>query len=171
MVVLESVADGSAFDHSDLADGLRLWVEISLLEAADAMRRAELRLRDALLALEAIGPHDDLALAQAARVYVDLLRESAEVAVDPPFERTLAAAFSFASGVESPWRDDDASPSVTENLAAVRPRLYLLDEPERHLNPRLQRAAAGWLVDLLRTRGSQGLIATHAPAFLTLFSE
>ena len=166
VIELESVVDGEFFDHSALADGLRLWVEISLLEAADALRRAELRLRDALFAIEAADPQDPQALGVAARSYLQLLKETVESAVDPPFERTLGAALTFAEGVDSPSRDDFAPPQVVENLAAVRPRLYLLDEPERHLNPRLQRAAATWLVDLLRTRGSQGLIATHAPAFL-----
>ena len=45
---------------------------------------------------------------------------------------------------------------------------YILDEPERHLHPRVQRLTARWLADLLRRERAQGLVATHSPAFMTL---
>ncbi|UGS35338.1 hypothetical protein [Capillimicrobium parvum] len=172
VVSLVSAADGSVYDHSSVADGLRLWAEIALLEAADAMRRAELGLRHALFEIEAVVYNRRPAGSATIDRYLRLLDEAASKAVDPPFQRTLGAAFALASGVDSPWRDEnEPAPKLVQRVSAVRPRLYLLDEPERHLNPRLQRAAARWLIDLLRTRGSQGLIATHAHAFLSAGSD
>ncbi len=58
-----------------------------------------------------------------------------------------------------------------ESLAHWMPRVlrrpvYLIDEPERHLQPGLQRAAARWLDDSFRQYGGQAVVATHASAFL-----
>jgi hypothetical protein len=49
-----------------------------------------------------------------------------------------------------------------------RRRLFLIDEPERHLHPARQRAMASWIFDTMRERQSQIILATHAPAFLGL---
>ena len=168
-VWLEAIGNGETYDARQAADGLRLWIEIALLEAADAMRRVELNLRNALLAIEQT--RDAAACGHAVRAYLAQLTEATEAAIDPPFERSFGAALAFAPGFESPTRDDqETAADVARRVASTRPRLYLLDEPERHLNARLQRAAAKWLVDLLDTRGSQGLIATHAHAFLSVGS-
>jgi hypothetical protein len=164
-IVFRATSDGRVFGHRDIADGLRLWSEISLIEAADAMRRVELMLRDNLLAIDRAP--DTGHRHSAIDAYLAQLEAAIKTPVDPPFERTLGAAFDFASGMESPWRESAADAlEIARRIASVRPRLYLLDEPERHLNPRLERLAAKWLIDLLRTRGSQGVIATHAHAFL-----
>jgi predicted ATP-dependent endonuclease of OLD family len=42
----------------------------------------------------------------------------------------------------------------------------LVDEPERHLHPQLQRVVARWLQDLVLKRSSQVIVATHSPYFL-----
>lgn len=63
-----------------------------------------------------------------------------------------------------PYPDNGTWPAARE----YRPPLYALDEPERHLHPRLHRAAARWLVDLARRRQCQVVVITHAVPFLTL---
>lgn len=50
--------------------------------------------------------------------------------------------------------------------ASRRRRLYVLDEPERHLHPSLARQAAAWLRDLSARPYAQVVIATHSPYFL-----
>ncbi len=166
-VFLVAREGGNLFPYAEVADGLRLWVEIAVLEAADAMRRVELSLRQALHDLESeidsryysIDWDDDaISLHRAVDSYVRLLNQALMSPVDPPFERTLAQALTLAAGFDtSAWMDrDQLREQISKGAARMstaRPSVYLIDEPERHLNPRLQRAAAQWLVDLLRTRG------------------
>jgi hypothetical protein len=47
-------------------------------------------------------------------------------------------------------------------------RFFLVDEPERHLHPRLQRAAAAWLAGTTSDRQAPCLLATHSAPFLGL---
>ncbi len=159
------------YDVDEVADGLKLWIQIAVLEAADSLRRVELNLRNTLLTIEVAADAD--CRSDAIRAYLAQVKATVEEPVDPSFARTLGATFARAVRMESPWLDDEpeTTAEVARRVASARPRLYLLDEPERHLNPRLQRAAAKWLVDLLLTRGSQGLIATHAHAFLNVGPE
>lgn len=49
---------------------------------------------------------------------------------------------------------------------AIRPRLVLIDEPERHLNALIAREAARWLHQRAQRPDTQVVIATHSPAFL-----
>lgn len=51
---------------------------------------------------------------------------------------------------------------------AAGPRIYFMDEPERHLNPRLAREAALWLEGFFEERAAQAIIASHSPPFLGL---
>lgn len=171
------------FLHTDVADGLRLWVELAVLEAADAMRRIELNLRRALRQIDIEVDHRYYALMagydeapedlrRAINSYVQMLNATLMSPVDPPIDHSLGLASGFGVDLDpSDWMDYDKHvawvATKTTRLEATRPRLFLIDEPERHLNPRLQRSAAKWLVDLFRTRGSQGVIATHSPAFLS----
>ena len=46
--------------------------------------------------------------------------------------------------------------------------LYLLDEPENSLSPRLQRELADFLMDSARFYGCQFVISTHSPFLLAL---
>jgi AAA domain, putative AbiEii toxin, Type IV TA system len=51
-------------------------------------------------------------------------------------------------------------------------RVYLIDEPERHLHPIAQRQAATWIANLAQLPGAPSVVvATHSPAFLNLPSE
>ena len=44
--------------------------------------------------------------------------------------------------------------------------LYVMDEPERYLHPRLARLAARWLANLTETRAVQAVVVTHSIPFL-----
>ena len=55
-------------------------------------------------------------------------------------------------------------------LEPTRSRFYVIDEPEQHLHPRVQREATRWLVDFLRARPSQAIVATHSVPFLDIGS-
>ncbi len=51
-------------------------------------------------------------------------------------------------------------------------RVYLIDEPERHLHPIAQREAASWIANLVEQPGAPSVVvATHSPAFLDLPSQ
>lgn len=47
-------------------------------------------------------------------------------------------------------------------------RLFVVDEPERHLHPRRQREAARWLAETASDRAAPALLASHSTAFLSL---
>jgi len=53
--------------------------------------------------------------------------------------------------------DEDAR--ANRIFARLRTRFYIIDEPERHLHPRLQRTAARWLADTMRERRSGCLVS------------
>jgi hypothetical protein len=64
----------------------------------------------------------------------------------------------------------DADSERTEPQLGQRSRLYIFDEPERHLHPRAQEQAARWLAGRLDDRTSV-VLATHALPFLSLPSS
>jgi hypothetical protein len=87
-----------------------------------------------------------LRLIAVARPYLDVVADfRAQVPVDP-----WAAL-----------RESDRA-----GLVEVREPLYLIDEPERHLHPLVQAKFAAWMRDLIRVRGAQGALVTHAVAFI-----
>jgi energy-coupling factor transporter ATP-binding protein EcfA2 len=59
-------------------------------------------------------------------------------------------------------------PEVAEFFDAPRYRVYLIDEPEQHLHPALERRAARWLSTAMSQWGAQCVIATHAIAFIDI---
>jgi AAA domain, putative AbiEii toxin, Type IV TA system len=188
--------DAVPFGVADAAEGYRLWIQLSVLEGADRLaeiidkldlmvtyarehikqhREAENALQDALDA-----PPDDDA--------DDLLGESPDVAFERQSEAELRESLEAFAGACSDIIDRLPGPSggETGSLAALeadldrlpslaappsfqyRGRLYLVDEPERHLHPRLQRAAARWLAHRMAERRSQCIISSHSAAFLNL---
>ncbi|HEV7938040.1 MAG TPA: hypothetical protein VGP18_08460 [Solirubrobacteraceae bacterium] len=65
-------------------------------------------------------------------------------------------------------RDPRLVKALTETEAAVRPRMILIDEPERHLNAVVVKRAAAYLQQRARKGYDQIVIASHSPAFLSL---
>jgi len=97
----------------------------------------------------------------------DITRATLEHLLDPrspaPSEDDIDTIIQAGQN-ELEQRADDPDPGL---FARPRPRLYLVDEPEQRLHPRLQRRAARWLSTLMSEWGSQCVLATHSLAFIT----
>jgi hypothetical protein len=160
---LEPVGDGIAFSMDRVAAGFRVWLELALLEAVGLLERYA-----SLWAFLESGSHDwDLEETdppEEVAAVAQLLRS--EAIIDAPDSLSQHEA-DLARLVEWTYAQARHDPgAIGDAIDLDRGRLYLLDEPERHLHPRLQRAAARWLEDTFRQVPSQAVVATHAPAFL-----
>jgi hypothetical protein len=176
--------DGRArFPLAEAAEGHRLWVQLAVLEAADALRIHEAGLW--LLAMAVINcadQHEEIeqeesgeedegarsfeledaesALLMAVKELVGDYREISE-------QVSLAERAPAVSQVpRTVW--EQVEPPLRTRIRRMRQRFYIIDEPERHLHPRLQREAARWLAGTMRERRSQCLISTHAVPFMNL---
>jgi hypothetical protein len=158
------------FELGDVADGLRLWLQLALLEAAEQTGRVRTFLYEIA--------NDWWGQAQAAN---DAAQQEDPDAVEL-HELATRHEQEFDAAVESLRGISDVG-WVTGELASrleLRPatdvlsraaqdrRLFVVDEPERHLHPRLQREAARWLSDTAAERAAPALLATHSTAFLSL---
>lgn len=149
------------FPVERVAEGFRLWFQLALLEAASVLRlyvdRLQSSLEDAMEAVEMAAEfHDEDEYDEALRAKVPEYQQHARMR-----DELIAAA---DSGVSS----DSAALKPLLGLRETGYRLYLVDEPEAHLHPRLQAAAADWLASALTVAGAQCLVATHSPYFLRL---
>jgi hypothetical protein len=172
---------------AEIADGLRLWIQLAVTEGVDRLREATgglverwLTLSDELdVANGAVGGEDGLGWGPRDDTEVDRMITRAagiaQAAIDPatvtPARLGLeAVARTFSAAEYSRWHRDESlfeAPSDPAVLREARGSIYLLDEPERHLHPRLQREAARHLESLVERSRSQALIVTHSPAFLS----
>jgi energy-coupling factor transporter ATP-binding protein EcfA2 len=148
----------SSFPLSDAAAGLNVWLQLALREAT-----ARLRVLNRLL-LDCFERSEDLELwlsenddefPEAAGLFKQRV-ESIFASLEDPVAHPPESLAEMATDLAAEWR------------SGIRTRLYLLDEPEQHLHPSLQRRAAGWLVELMDTWGCQCVLATHALAFIDL---
>jgi hypothetical protein len=162
------------FPVTAAADGYRLWIQLALLEVIDRMRRQwllfQLLVEVWLMAKEAEDESDP-----EDETYDAVLDEEREM-----WSQYAAAMEEFRSAKGGPPRAEDAASvdsvlklaprqatrAALSFLAAVRPRVYFIDEPERHLHPGRQRSAARWLADVARTHPCQVVVATHSVPFL-----
>jgi hypothetical protein len=62
------------------------------------------------------------------------------------------------------WAIDDLADLVVEH--DTRSHVYVVDEPEQHLHPALERLAATWITKFAARPATQVVIATHSPRFL-----
>ena len=159
------------FAVEEVAEGYRLWLQLALLEACEQAARVSDILaeyasawwdvaEDASRAYSSGDPDAD-DLAAQAEPYEELFN-----GVRGELHR-LAANGGWVTGVLRE-RLDTPPPSEFSRRALRHNRLFVVDEPERHLHPRRQREAARWLADTTSARRVPCLAATHSTAFLSL---
>ena len=170
-----------AFSLPEAADGLQLWVQLAVSEGLDALRITTSHLLNTLpVATDYALKGDESGAAE----WIEHLREEGIVQVDKSGavdwvarlreEQVLPAELGNALPLELEERmawwgaavDPSSDPVAMRALRALRPPLYLIDEPERHLNPRLMREAARWLEGWLAEHRAQAIVVSHAVAFL-----
>lgn len=186
----------ASFSLDDAAEGFRLWTQLALTEGIDTLRLHEEELWETLFRLVHVlellaEEHEwraDLAAHRAESEEendpVDFVVESASETLTAYADAAIATIAELRVRLQSVRRDEAPLPAAREPMLGVsqlgrserlfgerrwetlRPPLYLIDEPERHLHPRLQREAAAWLSELVRTRRSQAVVVTHAVPFL-----
>jgi hypothetical protein len=161
------------FPIDNVADGFRIWLQLALLNALEDAGRATRLLRslatdvyDAYMAAQhAYGrgadPEEEETAASSA--------EERFKAICHGITALLGEADHWVSGeleaqLESVPSDDWSRARGTDRVRW----LLLVDEPERHLHPRLQREAAEWLGAMAAIRHAPLVVATHSPAFLSL---
>jgi hypothetical protein len=157
-----------ALDH--VADGIRLWLQLALLEAAEQTGRLRLYLQE--LASDWFGQaqvandgvqHDDPDATELTNLTIEhekrfdnAVQEIRDIAINGWVTGALRRRLELR-----PPKD-----LITREVQDRR--LFVVDEPERHLHPGLQREAARWLSDTAAERAAPALLATHSTAFLSL---
>jgi len=145
----------SAFLLSEAADGLQWWAQLAVLEGVDALRESTAHVLNTLPWAAEEG-HERV---QDWIEYLDATGELHPEVGRHPLNLEEKLAF---WGLESM----NPEPNDPNTMRCFRPTLYLLDEPERHLNPRLVRNAATWLPKFFQQRRSQAVLVTHSAGFL-----
>ena len=160
---------GEVFPAHDLAEGFRLWVQMAVIEASIALKGLAEWIATAFGAAERTrggfaGPDawlGDVAPAVEAFVDIGVLRREADGA---PNDGDVRAAVERVADSCSPL----VGPQGLDGLVSEATRLFILDEPEQHLHPRLQRAAAAWLAEHVQGTAAAAVVATHSVAFMQL---
>jgi predicted ATPase len=147
---------GDEYGIHNVSEGLKLWIQLAVLEAVAAIRNLG---GEIAREIGYVHPRDPTS---AAAVWRELS------------ERDLSFdAFQIANEMVNRLDEitaPDVSPTGTINGHSEK-TIYIFDEPERHLNPRLVRQAAQWLEEFMSRGQRLGLIATHSAPFLTLGSN
>jgi energy-coupling factor transporter ATP-binding protein EcfA2 len=163
----------SSFPLGDAAAGLNVWLQLALREAT-----ARLQVLNQLLAdcfgraqeLESWLGEDEENVPETTGLFKQAV-ESVFASLGDPVGLP-PESLAETSNLRAPRRQGNGEPTdrdlVAEWRSGVRTRLYLLDEPEQHLHPSLQRRSAGWLAELMDTWGCQCVLATHSFAFIDL---
>ncbi|KKK86998.1 hypothetical protein LCGC14_2757640, partial [marine sediment metagenome] len=172
------------FPIGQVASGFRIWIQMALLESLDELRAREIALLDELhfvnLVAEIIleeAPHDVDDLEEElnewswedVRSERDAITGCLNVIGEFPGSLTIErrGGRSLPNLLDWPEEDKHRHRNLFESLRQI---LYVIDEPEQHLHPGLQREAATWLKDTMGERRSQCVVTTHSAPFLSLAS-
>lgn len=110
-------------------------------------------------------------LVEWAQAELDQLEEGAENEDAPMLDDTEAHRryITLLNQLSHASRHDPSARATLDQLSALRRDrggIYLIDAPERHLHPALERQAMTWLKALGARSGAQVVIATHSPHLL-----
>jgi energy-coupling factor transporter ATP-binding protein EcfA2 len=172
------------FAIDDAPAGFGVWLELALYEAAHRARVVSHNLQTGMRPFarfweQVVDGRSSSATAEDLddideepepdADWLDEARQMLEDALGYLREPTLLPPRLEPTGDEPPGplpAFDD--PEVGEFFDAPRDRVYLIDEPEQHLHPALERRAARWLSTAMSQWGAQCVIATHAIAFIDI---
>jgi hypothetical protein len=186
VVRVAETSTGKEFVPDVIADGLRVWVELALRKGIDELRDIAAQFRQQERWLRALsldfeelaerfrqardawehGEEDDgedERRGEYEGVNYDLTEEIIRIKTTAS---ELLAAVASVEGEGPPPDIPGSYAAFARSDPALRRELYLVDEPERHLHPRLQRAASRYLVDFTRQTGAQAVVITHSVAFM-----
>jgi hypothetical protein len=163
------VSRWNSFTPGRLAAGYQVWLQLALLQASSEVERASVLMQDRIDALESTiedieAEHDDELTRENELERSPLWREVEEL-------RGVLTSRSRLSSVSEPSRGPielKLHPGAKDWLQRIRGTLLLLDEPERHLHPALQRDFSSWLAEVLQRRSTQLITCTHSIPFMTV---
>lgn len=170
----DRVDDGMAapdFPVQRAADGHRLWIQLAILDALE--QTATVRSVIWRLASDAYEAERDLTTIhpQDTSIYGHIAtRDATNKRLDDAIQEFSNSGYegSVMPGGELGQALRRAPTEEWVRGGAREQRFFLVDEPERHLHPRLQRAAASWLASTTSERHAPCLVATHSAPFLGL---
>ena len=161
------------FDVEKAADGLRLWVQLALLQACEQAARVSAELHELAGEWWVYAQQAENQDPEANEVEVEDQTSHYEDEFDAARQELRAIAAGDKSWPEGHLEKVLArrQPEDWTSRSARHRRLFIVDEPERHLHPNVQREAAAWLKGSTAEQGGLCLLATHGTPFLALPSD
>lgn len=161
------------FPIERVADGFRIWMQLAVLRSLDQIRAVASLMNS--LASERYERNHAASRAPDETELEAELEAAADAdrcfnAVADEVQRVDIDSGTWVSGELQQKLDALPNEAWPRENAGAR-RFLVVDEPERHLHPRLQRQAAAWLAQTAQVAGAPLLLATHSPAFLSLPSS
>jgi hypothetical protein len=179
-IAIELAAGTERFSAQHVADGFKLWLEIALRDAAGVV---EAGVRQLARHIDHFTLHDHTRLHMEALEASESSRRYLGEVLPVLLADPIAAASEFAEDIAALARGSAvteafsqsslplyAEPTAVGDTGVAGGRVFIIDEPERHLHPRLQRKAAAWLQRAATDEvlGGQFLLATHSVSMLSM---
>jgi hypothetical protein len=156
---------GDEFGIHHVSEGLKLWIQLAVREAVSKIRHLSNEVAS-LAAIEELSREFEFVEPPEPRPTTTLWHDLCER--DPNSDQLQIAhqLIDLLDELSGPFE-------VSEEHVnwKLKETMYIIDEPEQHLNPRLARQASRWLEEFMSRGQRLGLIATHSAPFLTLGSN